>query len=1041
MDEKQNKVDEIMPKTQEEQKALHSIFEILFKAKGVDFFNYRQNSVVRRVTRRIGICKQNSFKEYQDLLINNPEEIELLYHDLLLSFTEFFREPATFKSLKEKVFPEIIKNKSTKSLIKIWVPGCSTGEEVYSLAICLYEFLGNIKLKIPFQIFGTDLVEKNIDIARAAIYPEKCKKNLSQTHVERYFEITACGLKVAKFIREMCVFATQDVTQDPPFSKIDLVSCRNMLIYFSTEFQEQTLLLFHFSLKPDCFLLLGSSEALGDCSYLFNEVDQKANIYSKRVSSVKPRYRFPFSSNISKTTIGATRRGVRNSSNLDISDQVDKILIDCYAPSSVLIDCNMQIRQFRGQTSPYLEPATGDASLKLSKMAKDGLMPDLYVAIEEVRRTSKRVTKKNVTFSDGNNSETATVNLSVLPIFESPSDEVYYLILFEEIDEPVVCNPKSNNIVNDNCRDKDNENEIKRLSVELQQAKEHMQTIIEEKDEVNQELWSANEEVQATNEELQSLNEEMEAAKEELEASNEELRTLNEELKNKNNEVVSAMGFSESLLETANVLVVTLDSNLKIIRFNKCAEEVTGYKKDEIIGKNWIDIFIPKYDSKSIPGIFSKALDDFPELSYYENNILLKNGEERLIGWRNSVLKDAEKNIIGMLSIGTDISENRKLEEQLRQSEKMQVIGQLAGGIAHDFNNHLAGIMGYADILNVKYRDDPEVVKYAQKIIMGSENASSLTSQLLAFARKGKYLSIPVDIHQAIDEVIDILAHTIDKNIAITKVFFAESSIVLGDPKQLQNVLLNICLNARDAMPDGGKLIFETEIISLSRKDLKSKINDVSCGQYLVVSITDTGCGIGEDVKKHIFEPFFTTKDIGQGAGMGLASVYGAIENHNGFIEVESTCGEGSSFRVFLKILESKMDECDEKFVSTKKGKASILLVDDEEVIREIASGILSDSGYTVDVCCDGQEAVTYFKENYKSIDLVILDIIMPVMNGRQCFSEMKKIDDSVRVLVSSGYSLEGEGQKILDMGAKGFIQKPFRSHKLLKAIEENLDS
>ncbi|MCK5100936.1 MAG: hypothetical protein KAR45_22695, partial [Desulfobacteraceae bacterium] len=511
------------PANPEERKALKSIFTILLKSSRVDFFHYRHTTILRRLSRRMALCKQDSYADYLNYLQNNITEVEQLYDDLLLSYTHFFRDPHVFEALKKTICPQIVKDRSARTPIRIWVPGCSSGEEVYSLAICLYEFLEESKSKVTVQFFGTDLVERHITKARLGLYPDRITKEVSKERLEKFFDKTSQGWKVTKHIREMCVFAIQNIAQDPPFSNIDLVSCRNVLIYFDTVFLEIAIPLFHFSLKPSGFLLLGTSETMGRFPQFFNVIDQKINLYSKRIPSVKPDYKFPVYPTFSKlrnfakvrNTIGnlpVTVNGTVDSS--EVRQQINNILLDNYTPPGVLIDSNMQISQFVGHIFPYLGPVSGEASLKLSKMVGEGLMPDLYVAIEEVKKKKEKIRKRNISFKQ--NGKVILTDISVIPVLDPNTEETSFLILFEKPKSPQT-SEISNVAQQENAND-----ELSYLKQELQLTKEHLQSIIEEKDEVNQELWSANEEVQSTNEELQSVNEEMEAAKEELESTNEE---------------------------------------------------------------------------------------------------------------------------------------------------------------------------------------------------------------------------------------------------------------------------------------------------------------------------------------------------------------------------------------------------------------------------------------------------------------------------------------------------------------------------------------
>jgi two-component system CheB/CheR fusion protein len=650
--------------SQEDENAVDLIVSHLFKKTGMDFSHYRKTTVFRRIFRRVAISKSESIEKYLHFLNNTPEETADLYNDLLLSYTEFFREPYVFAALKEKVFPSLIEQRSSKDTIRIWVPGCSTGEEVYSIAICFQEFLqechSNVNIKAQF--FGTDLNPRHIVTARTALYPEKIRKNLSSERIEQFFDQTEEGLKVTKHIREMCVFAVQNIIQDPPFSNIDMVSCRNVLIYFDNSFQDIAIPLFHFSLRNDGFLLLGSSESMGRFQDLFSNVDQKINLFSKRRSRIKSMYRFPVPalSKVNDENEKSPQGTEQSVPKIDINKQIDSLLLENYTPPCILVDSNLMLRQTRGHVFPFIQPITGDASLKLSKMVGDNLMPELYVAIEEARKKKCTIKKNDVRFK--HSESIYNINITVTPINDPTRKELCYLIVFERTinigtPEIVPIDPVSS------------DEELGRLRDELRATKEHLQSIIEEKDEVNQELWASNEEVQSTNEELQSVNEEMEAAKEELESSNEELLSLNEELRQKNGELSVAKYFSDNIIETARTIFITTDNRLIINTANSFAEQISEYQRDEIIGKNCLVAFFHEGPQAQPLNLLNEIVSGKIDACQFEGTLITRNGKDKTISWRCSALKDINNHRSGILLIGIDITRQKIAESSLIESE------------------------------------------------------------------------------------------------------------------------------------------------------------------------------------------------------------------------------------------------------------------------------------------------------------------------------------------------------------------------------------
>ncbi len=383
-------------------------------------------------------------------------------------------------------------------------------------------------------------------------------------------------------------------------------------------------------------------------------------------------------------------------------------------------------------------------------------------------------------------------------------------------------------------------------------------------------------------------------------------------------------------------------------------------------------------------------------------------------------------------------AELRQSQERLRHAEKLDSIGHLAGGIAHDFNNQIGGIVGFAEILQAR-NQDPGAARFIDGILQTAWRAADLTRQLLAFARKGEFVAAPVNLHELIAEVVSLLSHSLDKRIVIEQELAAPNPIICGDPTQLQNALLNLAINARDAMPDGGRLRFATarEIISP-----ESPAPDLPPGQYLMVTVSDTGIGMTPEVRRRLFEPFFTTKAPGKGTGLGLAALYGAIKSHHGAIRVESELGRGSTFKLLLPLdqTSSGAEPAAAPEPPAPPRLARILLIDDESVIRETTTATLCEAGHEVIAAKDGQHAIELYQTSWQTIDLIILDMIMPRLGGRETFFGLRQINPQANVIIASGYCTNDEIQAILSEGVRAFISKPFRRSKLLQTIAEVLE-
>ena len=389
-----------------------------------------------------------------------------------------------------------------------------------------------------------------------------------------------------------------------------------------------------------------------------------------------------------------------------------------------------------------------------------------------------------------------------------------------------------------------------------------------------------------------------------------------------------------------------------------------------------------------------------------------------------------------------DISERKQLELRLRQSEKMKAIGQLAGGVAHDFNNQLAGVSGYADLLLDKVRGDVDAELFVEQIQLAVRRASSLTQQLLTFARHENQHSEVVDLHAIVNEALGILERSVDRRIKVVRQLSAENASVKGDSSRLQTCILNLALNARDAMPQGGTLRIASESVILDADYCRRQTLPVDPGAYVALEVADDGEGMPRDVLERIFEPFYTTKEKGRGTGLGLSAVYGAVQSHRGTISVSSEVGKGTVVRLHFPIHSEKVKQAApaEPSIARLPRTIHVMVVEDEEPLRKLVELTLTSLGCTVASFENGATAVLYFRVAWQRVDLVLLDMVMPVMDGKECFHQLREIDPTAKVLLASGYSVAGDAQELLRSGARGFVQKPYRKAALAEKLAEVLE-
>ncbi len=555
----------------EDSSELKRILVLLRKHSGVSFEHYKPTTIKRRVRRRMVLHKIDRPGEYVKFLNENPGELGALFQDILIHVTGFFRDPATFEALKQKVFPALLAGRKARTPIRIWVPGCSTGEEVYSIAIALLEFLGDRALQFPLQIFATDLSDSALEKARAGIYLENIKVDVDPGRLQRFFVKMDQGFQINKMIREECVFARHDLTKDPPFSRLDLISCRNLLIYLGPLLQKKVLAFFEYALKPGGFLLLGTSENLSGSGEHFSLVDKKNKIYSRKMSAAPPVFNF-FAAEHLQGKERAAKHAAEPGPSFDLRKEVDRLLLSEYVPASVIVNEDLLILQYRGRTGRFLEPSPGQASLTLTKMAHEGLLVDLRAALHQARKEEKPARREGVQIrTDG---QLRTVNIEVVPVHGPTPEDRYFLVLFEEHPPLPAPESKKSAAKREARRRKADEREMSHLQEELAQTKASLQSIIEQQETANEELRSANEEILSSNEELQSTNEELETAKEELQSTNEELTTLNEELQNRNVQLNVANSDLNNLLTSVNIPIIMVGSDLRIRRVTPMAERI-----------------------------------------------------------------------------------------------------------------------------------------------------------------------------------------------------------------------------------------------------------------------------------------------------------------------------------------------------------------------------------------------------------------------------------------------------------------------------------
>jgi len=570
---------------------LEQIFHLLYTQTGHDFSGYRRNTIVRRVERRMSVHQIDRLEDYIRYLQLTRNEVDALFRDLLIGVTNFFRDTEIFEEIQRQVISRIFSGRATGSVIRVWVPGCSTGEEAYSLAILLRERMEELKESFKVQIFATDIDRESIDFARAGVYPSSIIADVSPERLAYFFDQEnpeGATYHIHKTIRDMLIFSEHDIIKDPPFSKLDLISCRNLLIYMGPELQKRLIPMFHYAVNPGGMLVLGSSESVGDFGNLFTALDRKSKIYQRRVDdlSLRPGMARMFSRPVGDETARQAASGVLKDNKLPWHEIAVRTLLEHYAPVGALVSEHGDIHYLLGRTGRYLEPAPGEASMNIFRMAREGLRGDLTVALH--RAVSLRLPTHNLKVSIKTDGDDASANLTVLPVPIDLAGTLHnglFLVIIEEQppqEQKPPAEAKVDKVDGAGAPSLNLDGYILGLKQELRAKDEYLQTAIEELETSNEELRSAHEEMQSVNEEMQSTNEELETSKEELQSVNEELSTVNGELQAKVADLSRSNNDMKNLLAGTGIATVFVDHALCILRFTPSIDSVINLIETDV---------------------------------------------------------------------------------------------------------------------------------------------------------------------------------------------------------------------------------------------------------------------------------------------------------------------------------------------------------------------------------------------------------------------------------------------------------------------------
>ncbi|MBL9195562.1 MAG: PAS domain S-box protein [Opitutaceae bacterium] len=1258
--------------------SLGPILERLRHAYGLDFGEYKLPTVQRRIHRRMSFLQMLDAVSYAHLLGENGAELDELYKDLLIGVTEFFRDPEAFECIGRDVLPALI-NEPGREELRLWVAGCATGEEAYSLAILADEQARHLGYHGRISIFATDMHRESLARASAGVFERGRVENLGPERIARYFKDESNGqLRIVPEIRQRIIFSSHNVINDPPFTKIDLLTCRNMLIYFQPATQERVISLFHYALKRGGCLFLGSSEGLGGLDGGFSAVSARHKIYRKTSESLvtPPEIRsIPTARNrrigtlpplgTPATTITVSRALLRAYDHL----------LKAALPPSMIVAENGEIIQFFGNSSQYLLHPEGRSHENLFNRTDGDLRLALSTLLPKAFKSGETCRARGIHHSVFD--QRFVLDIEVNPIPDERTGIVLVQVVLRDVketrpllppDTPAVATADflPNHALTD--RVSDLELELHTTKENLQATVEELQTSNEELQATNEELLAANEELQSTNEELHSVNEELYTVNAEFERKNHELKTIGEDLHNLlastdvgtlfldrnlrirrftpaiarifhllpqdisrpiqhiayqieneqdllpmletvlasgtpierevhtrdgawlfqrvlpfrtaedkidgvvltftdisgvksiqdklnlamefsrmvwwewdlSNQVLSTHTGGQSIfgyagatvtttseewmklvheddrarvrtglescqtgevsrwecqhrfltrdglwrwvvnkgkvaardstgrpirmlgttqdiherflaeqeikklnraLERGPIMVMITDLEGKIEYVNESFTETTGYTTADLLGKNPRVI---KADEQPA-SVFHELWETLRRGHTWQGELLNRRKDGRLLRERATIgpLRDADGTTTHYVALKEEIvtakaadDDQRRMEEQLSQVQKMETLGALAGGIAHDFNNILTAIIGHTELAAELAQPPHPAAECLQQVRQASLRASELVQRILSFSRRGPSHHERVDIGALVAEVIPLLRSSTPASVQVDFSLCRDRLQVLANPTDMQQVVLNLGGNAAHAMRDGGGVLrIRVEPLPLPQPH-KATTGTLPAGDYIRLSVSDTGTGITPEVMARMFEPFFTTKPQGEGTGLGLSIILGIVLSHSGAIDVQTSVGHGTTFDVLLPALAANFEPTKEKRTTRTKGHGQrIAFVDDESAITMMAQRGLSLHGYSPTTFCEAQGLLTHLASGNPGFDLIITDQSMPGLTGLEMVKALRQSGHETPVIILSGNARYVSAEELADLGKIQFMPKPFDLASLLERV------
>jgi len=1014
------------------------IMAVLRTVAGVDFRDYKAPSFDRRLSRRMALRHVEGHAQYLDLLTRDADEARALAEDALIHVSSFFRDPGVFETVSTGVLPEILRSKAEEGPIRVWVAGCAAGEEVYSMAICLLEFLRESTREHSLQIFGSDLSEPSIAKARAGRYTESAMRGVSDERRRRFFTKTDSGFRINKNVRDLCVFVRHDLARDPPFSRVDLVSCRNVLIYFEAALQKRVLQTFHYSLTQPGFLLLGRTENVSGFSQLFKPFDKAARVYARSAGPSGLHFAARSTQHAPQGQLdpGAFFPSPRRAS--DVGRHLDRLLLARYAPPGVLVNDKLDILQYRGQTGSYLQAAPGEPQTNVVKMARPGLAPALRAILTRAKTERAPLRSEEVEIEQGG--FTVTCHIVVIPFAGLPDvTERLFVVLFEQVSTTAsVPRGQSGASALADGESAPELDRIPKLELELFSTTEYLNSLIEEHGQINGELGSANEELISGNEELQSLNEELETAKEELQSTNEELTTVNDELLHRSQEMARINSDLVNLLNTVDLPVVILDQGRHIRRFTPQAQKLLNLLPSDV-GRLFDDI----KTNLAVPDLDRQIADVITTFVAQDSEV-----QDRAGRWHRLQIrpyKAADDRIDGAIVSLVDID---ALKVHVHDAQEGQATAERADRakdeflavLSHELRTPLSVLMMQSRLLRQGGADPVKRERACDRIERSTRLQMHLIEDLLDVSRivtgKMRVDLTPMDLAAVVRASVDAVgAQAAARSIELRSSIDPSLGQVAGDRLRLEQVVSNLLGNALKFTPDQGRID-----VLLERQ-----------GAVAHLQIRDTGIGIDPDFLPRIFNRLTqqdsSTTRLHTGLGLGLAIVRYLVEAQGGTVRAESPgAHQGSTFHVTIPFLKAEPlapagtppgepggagEERAHALLSSR-----ILVVEDDGGLREVLAESLTMMGASVRTAESAAAGLAALKDFRP--DILVCDIAMPHEDGFAFISRVRALGGkhagppAVALTALVG---DADRERALACGFQAYLTKPVDLDLLARTV------